>query len=1157
MRFRRLDLTRYGKFTDFVLDFGEKPVDTPDFHIIFGPNEAGKSTTFAAMLDLLYGIERKSKYNFKHPYATMRLDAEIEFQDRVARFTRLKRDTNSLLDAQGSVLADTAILAELGGIDRAAFQTMYSLDDETLEEGGESVLASKGELGELLFSASSGLASLSQSLIELRAEGDRFFKPRVHAHELALQKKELEALKKQSDEIDVAASSFARLTESRTLARERYDTAMDALAIARTRLLAQTARLWAFPKYLSLLETRRALEPLSALPSAPSGWDEKARGLELEATRLETAERHVAADLSSIETELAELVVDETVLELADAYARLDLIRAQYLTAAKDLPVRRTRKAEVDGAIAALLRRLDQPAGTEADDLLIKPAVKGELSDLITDRAHRDKELRTAQTEYDRADLALREAEADVATSGQGYEVLADSVRQRLLTVTEAASTSDHVARLRLARNAARDAEDSLKARWLALQPWSGDGDALAGLIIPASSDVSAWHLDIHEKTAALKALVSDIERLDSGLSEIEAQLSAFAAIGGVVTDGDAQKARRDRETAWHTHQSSLNLASATTFERAMRQDDEIGAARLARVSDLARVNELSVQKAVAQQQLAERRERLAELNESLVEAKSVLATSIGTISPSLPASWSAQALSDWLTARTTALSTLETLRKVRLNVSDAQTDGDALAATLRETLSAAGTTAATDLALDLLITQARDRLDADAQLNARAGELARLVRDRDNRKKTLDMARTELEDWSTAWSKACGACWLGTDGEAPTPTTVQGLFKDLDALAGEVRTRDDLVHRISAMEADQVVYAEGIQTLARAAGLSSSLSAPEADQALAAMIAQSTAASAARLNAQSRQQTAQTEVARLTEARVEYEAQVASMCAHLEVTTLAEVIQALAVLETRQRLQDKADDSERDIVESLQASSFTEALGQLEGLDLEALRLNVEATTLHLDSEDGRVKALYAEKRSAEDAVERVDGDNTVARLEEKRRTLLLQIEEGALRWMRLKLGTSATEHALRLYREHHRSSLLNRASEAFALVSRNAYVQLRSQPEKDGEVLVAIDKEGASKKAADLSKGTRFQLYLALRVAGYHESVSHRPAIPFIADDILETFDDFRSEETLKVFARMAQSGQVIYLTHHQHLCDIARQVCPSVKIHALEDI
>ena len=91
-----------------------------------------------------------------------------------------------------------------------------------------------------------------------------------------------------------------------------------------------------------------------------------------------------------------------------------------------------------------------------------------------------------------------------------------------------------------------------------------------------------------------------------------------------------------------------------------------------------------------------------------------------------------------------------------------------------------------------------------------------------------------------------------------------------------------------------------------------------------------------------------------------------------------------------------------------------------------------------------------------------------------------------------------------------------------------RGAYRGLATQPDKESEILVAISAEGGSKIASELSKGTWFQLYLALRVAGYHEFASSRRPVPFIADDVMETF----------------------YFTHHQHICEIARRICPSAK-------
>ncbi|WP_027168316.1 AAA family ATPase [Mesorhizobium sp. WSM3224] len=81
MRLRRLELARYGKFTDKAIDFGEEPVSGPDLHIVFGLNEAGKSTALSAYLDLLFGIEERSRYSFLHEYSSMRIGGPLEFED--------------------------------------------------------------------------------------------------------------------------------------------------------------------------------------------------------------------------------------------------------------------------------------------------------------------------------------------------------------------------------------------------------------------------------------------------------------------------------------------------------------------------------------------------------------------------------------------------------------------------------------------------------------------------------------------------------------------------------------------------------------------------------------------------------------------------------------------------------------------------------------------------------------------------------------------------------------------------------------------------------------------------------------------------------------------------------------------------------------------
>lgn len=68
MRLRRLLLTRFGHFTDAVLDFGPRPEAGADFHVVYGLNEAGKTTFLNAVLRLLYGFGRRDAepYGFRH-----------------------------------------------------------------------------------------------------------------------------------------------------------------------------------------------------------------------------------------------------------------------------------------------------------------------------------------------------------------------------------------------------------------------------------------------------------------------------------------------------------------------------------------------------------------------------------------------------------------------------------------------------------------------------------------------------------------------------------------------------------------------------------------------------------------------------------------------------------------------------------------------------------------------------------------------------------------------------------------------------------------------------------------------------------------------------------------------------------------------------------
>ena len=156
MRFRRLGIPAYGPFTDLALEFPAGEAARPaDFHLIYGRNEAGKSSLLRAIRDLLYGIHAQTADNFLHDYKALLITAEIENRagQRLA-VQRRKGLRNTLLDAAGTALGDTALVPFLGPVDREFFTTMFGLGARELREGAHELLQGRGDLGQALFSAS-------------------------------------------------------------------------------------------------------------------------------------------------------------------------------------------------------------------------------------------------------------------------------------------------------------------------------------------------------------------------------------------------------------------------------------------------------------------------------------------------------------------------------------------------------------------------------------------------------------------------------------------------------------------------------------------------------------------------------------------------------------------------------------------------------------------------------------------------------------------------------------------------------------------------------------------------------------------------------------------------------------------------------------------
>lgn len=1169
MRLSRFDLIRYGHFTDFSLNFGSRQPGEPDFHIVYGANEAGKSTVRNAFLDFLFGIEKQSGYNFQHPYPSMQIGGLLEIEGVAHDLARIKKDKNDLLDAAGQPVSDTLLTAILGSIDRAGYQTMFSLDDDSLQDGGETILKSEGDLGRLLFSAASGLSEFGDVVDAAKAEAHEFYRPKARNTLLNKAIRDLKDLKDAAARIDVQASDYAVLVAAEDVARDQHEKGVEDLdaarkAFERLRRLTDALRPWR-----ELRGLRSDMEPLVDLPDLPPGWLVEAQDLSRNDAAAGVAQRAAEKNVADLEAEIADIEVDHDILALEERFGRLteSNLRARYV-AAEDIPNRERELDAVERDLRDLMQRLGRDPATDPAVLLVSSERSGILDDLLDRRPALENTRDASAEEVEKARERVRASTARLEDLGEHPDM------SRLDAVLETVRDAGHDKTIRGLEHTCKGLRRDFDEALAVLAPWSGDGDALFRLSCPDPERIVRWGatLDgLRQEEADLEREHADrIDERDRATADIDvAKLNA-----GGADDEAAEASLEQRQRVWHEHKSGLSglgdapatvdltalLLSADRFEARMADHDAVSLARSERASDIARMRQARADLVRAETAIAGLARRKVDLLERRTAARSGIGPALKAMS--LPQDSEPGFMRAWLSRRDTALSRRQALREAEDDLQAARDQAEHARTLLFDTMRSAGLDMEPDQSIEHMVAMARQASDR-AREGAGAISAARSLLDEaaanlTERQQSKKRAEDRFQAWSRDWAAALDGTWLADRGEVVAG--VREILLSLNDITAKLERRNDLRHRIEAMVDDRRAFENALETMATEVGAAfSSETVLSVADGLNRRLSQARTLQARKSDKQEEYRVACDALQNAGETADLIGARFRTMCERFPSDDFADLLRSLDLARQKAELANQIVSRERDLMETLGVASVATAEtlladnatdGALDDLRVE--RANAEQICRDLEA---HVSTLFHELKTAETALASVDGDAAVARLEEERRTLLLEIEAQAVHHLNLSIGALVAENALRTYRDRHRTSMMKRAASAFAAITAGAFTGLTTMPGKTSEVLVGLRGDGSSMMATSMSKGTRFQLYLALRIAGYAEFAQHRMAFPFFADDIMETFDDDRSAETFQLLATMP--GQVIYLTHHQHLCDIARKVAgDNVVVHTLSN-
>ena len=356
MRLQRLDLIRYGHFTDRSFDL---PAGEFDFHIIFGPNEAGKSTALAALEDLLFGIPKNSSYDFLHDYGSMRVGANLENGSPSLEVLRRKGNKDTLLGIDGLPIAggEGVLSPYLAGADRSFFERMFSLDHARLQTGGKEILDAKDDVGQMLFSVGAGIVGLRERLGELSAEAKELWTARrAKYRKFYIASDKLKEAQRTLREQTFTANKWRELKRAYEEAKDAYaevDTEIKEISAERNRL-SRIRRV--FRDVRSKQELDSQLAELGDVIALPEDAAKVVAEAELGDTRAVTSIETLQEQLEIAEKNLQELTFDEALVQRGEDIDLLHERRIEIRGEKADLP---KRKAELNAGVSAKLCKRD------------------------------------------------------------------------------------------------------------------------------------------------------------------------------------------------------------------------------------------------------------------------------------------------------------------------------------------------------------------------------------------------------------------------------------------------------------------------------------------------------------------------------------------------------------------------------------------------------------------------------------------------------------------------------------------------------------------------------------------------------------------------------------------------------------------------------
>jgi uncharacterized protein YhaN len=1167
MKINTFKLLAYGPFTDKILDFSGK-----DFglHVVFGLNEAGKSTALRALIGLFYGFGHIISDDWLHDYSKLAVGASLNFLNgEVLNLSRYKRRKNDLIDDDtGEPFEQAKLDLHLGKMGRENFEHAFGISHSSLRQGVESVLAAGGDLGHALFAATSGLNTLKQVTVKLEGKHNLLFTPRKKTAAINVGILQISKLRK--EQRDASAGHRQWKVMKKQLDDLQHSEAEGVKQI--DSLNSKINLLSRFREALKFVGAREQLEKdlidLGVVPDLPDDFSQRRVATQVAIKESRQAENNLARDLADIEEKLETLTFDEKIIANEKLIKNLADEAHVHIRGIADSKAHR-----------AMIYQLNENA-QQALDLLRPGLTLDSVQTLRLSKPEKSKIQRLgaegakAQEAVDSNLKALQSAEANLEKAEAELDQLEKPKDTSALSdcLTRAAEYGKLEDRLADAKAQLALSEKQVDADLAALGLWTGNISELERLPLPTEETMRAFETDLADADRQLADTEKEIVRIQEPLKEKEKTLLELTKTRKLPSIDDLKSHRHLRDRGWQSVRTvwleggdvDHDFVAVFPESRDLAEAYEKSVIKADNTADLLRDDADAVARAEAlRMDIQDHKENLKEIKanqEALAGKRAALwkkweelwkPLGIDPLTPREMAAWS---------GRTVELKRKASdVRKQQTAADQLQADIERIKSDVETALEHIDVNFSEKASYSAIIELAKRTIKHNDQLRKSRQELELRItalKEEINvgRQQKIDVEQN-LRRWSDDWAKAISKLGFSADAR---PEDVNDFVLALDDVFGELDKAKERQQRIDAMQHNRKAYAKQVA---------------EAVEKLAPDIKDlEPEAAAVELNARLSIDKEQRQTYRLLEeekrkkrsglskeneklAAIEETLRLLCIDAHADNPDHLPDIETRAAAKIKKT--DQLDTLNERLSELASGQNLQEFVAQVRAHDPDEMVAELEKLETERQELLSKQKRMVQDIALANKELQSMGGESLAAAIAEEAEGLVGKIQGDVEYYIKLRLASAILTKAMERYRQSNQSPVLSMASDYFKTMTKGSFAGLQADFDDKGDPVIKAKRADGKMLTLDvMSDGSRDQLFLALRLGGLARYVKANGPMPFIVDDVLVHFDDDRSTAALAALGELAKETQVVFFTHHKHLVRLAESAVSDdiLRVHEL---